>query len=279
MDTVKRALWHIERCIGEQPTLDRIASAIGLSRFHLSRIFAEATGRSFSEHVRGRALSEAARQLARGAPNILTVALDAGYGSHEAFSRAFKDQFGLTPESLRLRADLSSLTLVEPILMPDTPIAIAEPEIRSVDALLLAGLRAFFTYEERGGIPLLWQRFGPHIDHMPDQIRGDAYGVCIRSDDDRTDGFDYLAAVPMSSLDRLGEGLVGVRIPALRFAVFQHRDHVSTIGATCAAAGEWLGRERCAHPSTPIMMVEYYGPDFDPVTGLGGCEVWVPVRD
>ena len=279
MDAVRQALWHIERSLGEPLPLDRLAGMTGLSKFHLSRVFAEVTGRSFSAHLRGRRLTEAARQLAGGAPDILAVALDAGYGSHEAFTRAFRDQFGLTPEALRHLGTLSTLTLVEPILMQDDLIAIDEPEIRRVDPLLLAGLRRFFTYEERGGIPLLWQRFGPHIGHMPGQIPGSAYGVCLKDEDDRADGFDYLAAVPMRSLDALDDGLVGVRIPALSFAIFQHRGHVSAIGATCAAAGAWLGRSGRGHSGTAVMMVEHYPPEFDPMTGLGGCEVWVPVAD
>ena len=46
-------------------------------------------------YVRARRLSDAARALIAGAPDILRLALDSGYASHEAFSRAFKSQFGL----------------------------------------------------------------------------------------------------------------------------------------------------------------------------------------
>jgi AraC-like DNA-binding protein len=58
--------------------------------------------------MRGRRLSEAARVLANGGPDILSVALDFGYGSHEAFTRAFRDQFGLTPESVRAQRHLDN---------------------------------------------------------------------------------------------------------------------------------------------------------------------------
>lgn len=279
MDAMRKALWYIEHHFERPVTLDELSGLVGLSRFHLSRSFAQATGRSFSAHLRGRRLTEAARALAAGAPDILAVALAAGYGSHEAFSRAFRDQFGLTPDAVRARACLADIQLVEPILMPDTPLeTIESPEIRKVGALLLAGLRRYYTFEDRGCIPLLWQRFGPHIDTIPGQLPGDAYGVCLRAEGEPQDGFDYLAAVPMRSLDQLPDGLVGVRIPALTVAVFRHRDHVSSIGATCEAAGAWLASERRDEPGVAVMMVEYYPPSFDPVTGLGGCEVWVPVR-
>src|SRR4051812_44837511 len=101
MNPVGKALWFIESHFAEELTLDDIAHCGCVSRFHLARAFEAATGVPVMRYVRGRRLSEAARRLADGAPDILTVAIDAGYGSHEAFTRAFREQFGLTPEALR----------------------------------------------------------------------------------------------------------------------------------------------------------------------------------
>ena len=77
--------------------------------------------------VRGRRLTEAAKSLSAGAADILSVALEAGYGSHEAFTRAFRDQFGLTPESVRAQRHLDNLALLEPIKMDETYVADLEP--------------------------------------------------------------------------------------------------------------------------------------------------------
>jgi AraC family transcriptional regulator len=66
-----KALWYIESRFGQELALDEVASAAGVSRYRISRVFALATGRSVMEYVRGRRLSEAARVLARGAPGIL----------------------------------------------------------------------------------------------------------------------------------------------------------------------------------------------------------------
>lgn len=70
--------------------------------------------------MRGRRLTEAARSLACGAPDILAVALDAGYGSHEAFTRAFRDRFGPTPETIRAQGNLNEIEPMEPIKMDET---------------------------------------------------------------------------------------------------------------------------------------------------------------
>ena len=104
MNPVAKALWYIENNFAGELTLDAIAGVAGVSRFHASRAFGEAIGRPITHYVRGRRLTEAAKALASGAQDILTVALEVGYGSHEAFTRAFREQFGVTPETVRARA-------------------------------------------------------------------------------------------------------------------------------------------------------------------------------
>src|SRR5438309_11779939 len=120
MNPAQKALWFIESHLADALTLDEIAGIAGVSRFHLVRAFGAATGCSVMRYVRARRLSEAARALAGGAPDILAVALDADYGSHEAFTRAFREHFGVTPEMLRGSAQLGTLQLQEPIVMDST---------------------------------------------------------------------------------------------------------------------------------------------------------------
>src|SRR4029079_16886757 len=138
--------------------------ASGLSRFYLSRVFPEVTGHSVFGYLRGRRLTLAARVLVEGAPDILTVALAAAYGSHEAYTRAFRDVLGLTPEEVRARRSLDNLPLMEPFRMSDVPVVeLAPPSSRRMEAMLIAGLRQYYSYEEHGGIPAQWQRLSPHL--------------------------------------------------------------------------------------------------------------------
>ncbi len=280
MQAIGKALWYIESHFGEPLTLADVAEVSGLSRFHLSRTFAAIIGLPVLAYVRGRRLTEAARQLADGAPDILQVALSAGYNSHEAFTRAFRDQFGLTPEEARARRSLATLKLVEPIRMPDQPAAsiIAPDRFAKTETMLFAGLRKYFRFDDRAGIPNIWQAFGPMIGTIPGEVQGAAYGLNLSPADENDDsGFDYFAAVQVKSLDDIPEGLSGVRIGAREWAVFKHAGHVSSIGATCGAAGDWLSQSGRAPKSGPMQMIEFYPPEFDARTGLGGCEVWVPV--
>ncbi len=152
MDPAAKALWFIESHFAQELTLDDVAYAAGVSRYHMSRVFGIATGYSIQRYVRCRRLTEAARILAGGAPDILAVALDAGYGSHEAFTRAFRDQFGLTPEALRARGNLDNIELTEPIKMDETLLTNLEPpRFENLKALLIAGLGERYTSETCAG--------------------------------------------------------------------------------------------------------------------------------
>ena len=123
--------------------------------------------------MRGRRLTEAARTLAGGAPDILAVALDVGYNSHEAFTRAFRDQFGLTPEVLRARGNLEGIELMEPIKMDESLLASLEPpRFENLNTLLIAGLSERYTSETCANIPAQWQRFALTWAISPGRLAG-----------------------------------------------------------------------------------------------------------
>src|SRR5437899_10496699 len=150
----------------------------------MSQVFGIATGLSVMRYVRGRRLTEAARCLASGAPDILAIALEAGYGSHEAFTRAFRDQFGLTPEMIRAQGNLDNIKLLEPIKMDETLLTKLEPP-RFVNGrtLLIAGLSERYTAETSACIPAQWQRFSPYLGNIPGKVGRTAYGVFSNYDD------------------------------------------------------------------------------------------------
>ena len=277
MIAIAKALWFIENRFDRDTSLAEIASACGLSRFHLTRAFGIATGYSVMRYVRGRRLTEAARILVDGAPDILTVALQAGYGSHEAFTRAFHEQFGVTPEVLRSRADLKNIKLVEPIRMNKTLIVdLEEPRIEDGEALLIAGFGGRYSFATNHNIPLLWQRFSPHIGVVPGQVDATTYGVCCNPDGEGN--FEYIAGVGVSGFGGLNTDYRCLRIPAQHYAVFSHRGHISTIRSTVYTIwNKWLPESRYEQADGPDF--ERYDERFDANLGTGLLEIWVPIRE
>lgn len=276
MHPVEKALWFIENRLSGEISLQDIARAVGVSSHHLARAFGEATGLSLMRYVRGRRLSEAARVLSGGAPDILSVALDAGYGSHEAFTRAFREQFGLTPEACRAQGSFDNMKLVEPIRMDKSLLIDLEaPRFADEPELLIAGLGARYTFETNEGIPMQWQRFGPHIGHVAGQVGHETYGLCCNADD--SGSFEYVCGVRVASFGDLPKEFSAVRVPAHRYAVFRHRQHVSQLRRTHYTIwNKWFPEAGMTVADAPSF--ELYGADFNPVTGIGTIEVWMPVN-
>jgi AraC family transcriptional regulator len=277
MNPAQKALWFIENHLGDPLTLDEIADIAGVSRFHLVRAFTAATGLPVMRYVRARRLSEAARALAKGAPDILNLALEADYGSHEAFTRAFRDHFGVTPEAVRAAKCFDKLRLQEPIMMDSTALDhLQPPRFETSKPKLIAGLGERYTWESGAAIPGQWQRFHQSVAHIPDRVGQVTYGVCCNGDD--SGNFDYIAGVEVSDFSGMPREFQRVRIPEQKYAIFTHGEHISTVRRTIGTIwNHWLPASGLKAADAPSF--ERYGEQFDPVTGNGGLEIWVPVRE
>lgn len=276
MDPVQKALWYVESHSREPITLEDIAAACKISAFHLTRSFAATMGLSLMRYVRARRMSEAAQQLAQGADDILRVALDTGYGSHEAFTRAFRDQFALTPEQVRAQGHVDNIPIVEAIAMNSTStVELAPPRFETLNPMLIAGLVERYDCQSPAGIPDQWQRFSPYIGIIPRQVGKVAYGVVYNFDSDSN--FDYMCGVEVSDASDLPKGLTSLQVARQKFAVFAHRGHVAGIRATMAAIwNKGIPESGCQVATAPTL--ERYGPEFNPQTGMGGFEIWIPVQ-
>jgi AraC family transcriptional regulator len=257
-------------------TLEDLAKAGGVSRFHMTRAFGAATGHSIMRYVRGRRLTEAAKVLSNGAQDILSVALEAGYGSHEAFTRAFRDAFGVTPETIRAQGHLEKIELVGPIKIDETLIIKLEPpRFASGKRLLIAGLGERYTCETSAAIPSQWQRLLRYRGQIPGQLGETAYGVCCNSDD--TGNFDYVCGVEVRDFARLPADWSRVCISEQRYAIFLQREHISTIRSTWNTIwNKWLPESGYEVVDAPNF--ERYADDFDSVAGTGGFEIWIPIN-
>jgi AraC family transcriptional regulator len=274
-DPVGGAIWYIETHLGSELSLPEIANFAKVSRFHLLRAFGAATGLSVMSYVRARRLTEAARQLAAGAADILGVAVGAGYASHEAFTRAFRDQFGQTPDAVRAQGHTGNIKLVEAFGMTENFVPLEQPRLEEGRVILVAGLGERYTFDTNQGIPFLWQRFVPYIGHIEGQVGSATYGVCCNMDG--TGSFEYIAGVEVRDFSELPPEFRRIRIPQQRYAVFRHRGHVATIRSTVYTIwNKWLPRSGYALADSPDY--EFYGEDFDGQTGTGHIEIWLPIK-
>lgn len=275
MTPTNAAIWYIESHLSTRLTLNTVAEVAKVSPEHLSRAFLAVTGMTVMNYVRARRMTEAGDVLAANDADILTVALCFGYSSHEAFSRAFKDVFGVSPRDYRATHQTLKLRRKEPILMTETPLeALHEPRIETRSEMTILGLqRVYGNGESAAGIPNQWQEFVSYIGHLPNQKSGETYGVCRMLDG----GMQYVCGVEVSAETDAPEGLFKLHLEPQTYAVFEHEGHVSTIRQTWTTIFQnWLPSADIDRADAPDF--EWYSADFDPVSGNGRIEIWIPVE-
>lgn len=153
--------------------------------------------------------------------------------------------------------------------------ALHAPRYENAKALLLAGLNERFSPESKTGIPALWQRFTPHIANLPAKVGQVAYGVSYHGDE--RGNFDYLCGVEVTPSSELPASMSRLQIPEQRYAVFHQPGHVSSVGQSWDTLWnhwrpEW-GERLLDRPA-----FERYDERFNPASGSGGFEIWMPVR-
>lgn len=101
MSVTRKILLYVEEHLYQQLTLEKIAKELHYSKFYITRTFKEHTGLTLYKYVQGRRLDEAARKLIETKCSIVEIALEANYGSQQAFTKAFRDVYGCTPQRYR----------------------------------------------------------------------------------------------------------------------------------------------------------------------------------
>ncbi|PSK93638.1 AraC family transcriptional regulator [Murinocardiopsis flavida] len=101
LDRLNKALAHIEEDPGAPVDVAAMARTALTSEHHLRRMFAALAGMPLAEYVRRRRLTLAGAEVMEGRRTLLAIAVDHGYSSAEAFTRAFRAMHGVTPGQAR----------------------------------------------------------------------------------------------------------------------------------------------------------------------------------
>ncbi len=100
-EAIQKTLNFIEENISEEIDIEQLAKESALSLFYYQRLFSRLVKKPVREYIKLRRLAYACKLLANKQLRILDVALDCGFGSHETFTRAFKEAYKMTPEEYR----------------------------------------------------------------------------------------------------------------------------------------------------------------------------------
>jgi len=249
---VQRTIYDIVANLDEALDLETLASAAGLSPFHFHRMFRGMVGETPLELVRRLRIERAARQVLANDRPITQIAFDAGYETHEAFTRAFRVWYHTSPSGFRhrkrARTEIAATCGVHfgdgpmPRFIPrDSGGNTMDVEIKELPELRVATVRHIGPYNL---IPQAFERLGAIVDHLGVFTRPEAMLVAIYHDDPDSTPTDQLrsdAGLVAPEGMALPEGLVEQRIPAGRYASATHVGPYEQLGDVWARFfGEWL---------------------------------------
>lgn len=251
-ETLEQAVIYIEEHLGEEISVEDVAKFVGYSYYHLARQFSATLGESVGGYIRGRRLADAAKKLLYTNRKVIDIALEAGFDSSEAFSRAFKAIYRASPRQYRLnRMDsfVGAKERLEPELFNHRVRNITvHPRIVELPDIKAAGLRGQTTLKDNI-LPALWHRFCSVKAQVPNQtVGGRGFGICEACGEGNiiyqmTDEvqFSEVAAVEVDCFEGLSQPFVSKILKGGKYAVFTHRGSLASLLTTFQYIwGTWL---------------------------------------
>ncbi|MCX5199247.1 AraC family transcriptional regulator [Streptomyces sp. NBC_00249] len=227
LERLNQAMEHIERHLHQTVEVEELARIAATSEYHLRRMFSALAGIPLSEYVRRRRLTLAGAEVLAGRETLLDIAVRYGYGSGEAFARAFRAMHGIGPgEARRTGAALSSqsrmafrLTIEGSSNMRYRVVNKADFTVVGFKArvpLVHAGPNQAIIDFVRGIDPQILER----LEKLSDQEPNGIVAVCDDLDPSRAEGteLDYHHGVLTSAA--APEGTTTLAVPAGTWAVF-----------------------------------------------------------
>lgn len=244
---IQASIDYIEDHLKEELTAETLARIAGFSAYHYARIFHAYVGKPVMEYIRCRRLAYAVAELARG-KRILDIALEYGFETHNGFGKAFRKQYGCSPEQYRRHSSGYIPTKVDLFLLEQYHVKgtiIMEPQIVTKPAFKVAGYELKTTTRDNRSnqeIPAFWgkmtaERFDTLHHHLP-RVSEAELGLCFPIDPANGD-FSYVIAVEVGDFTGVPADLFTAEVPEAIYAVFTTpaNDGESTIAS--ALQGTW----------------------------------------
>lgn len=293
-----RVLEYIDQHLDEPLELETLAGVANFSPFHFHRLFAAWMGERFGEYLRRRRIEVAAlRLIAQPRAPVLQTALSVGFGSSEAFARAFKARFRETPSTWRSRQhrkrDQAHRKSDQPDRSADQESILEHGDHGAISQRTQEVSMDIKLVDRQPTTVAYLRHVGPYGKHVSDFWTNTVapwmatnnlfgrprYGVS-HDDDEITapEKLRYDAAVEVPA-DFSGSGAyMKTVIPGGKYAAGHFNGTDKEIGAAWdAMLRDWLPSSGMQLDSRPFF--EYYSTEaaYDPKTGVFECDICIPV--
>ena len=293
-----RVVAYIDRHLEQPLDLNTLAEVAHFSRFHFHRLFSAWMGETLGDYLRRRRVEVGAMRLAaQPRLTVLNIALSVGFGSAEAFARAFRSRFGCSPTAWRtqqirqrpaksnpgqvnskISQALAALSAEHAVSRTSNMETIMNVKLIDRQPVTVAYLRHIGPYGE----PLseFWQNtYKPWA--VMNKLGGDHARYGIGYDDPSITAPEqcrYDACAEVAPDFVASGGALKTTIPGGRYAALSFKGTVKQVGeAWTALLRDWLPSSGLQLDARPCF--EYYpkGAAYDSQTGAFECEICIPV--
>lgn len=243
LERIKQLVNQIETQLDQDIQILDLANQFEMSPWYFQRLFKGLIGDSLGSYVRGRRLSKAAELLMTTKKNVLEIALDVGFNSHEAFSRSFKSYFDTTPQDVRNSSSGTNLKLSlklkeKPILTEDLIHFLStrinkEPEILVMPEKKIVGYTIqiaspFVDLVHCNTIAEPWMKILSALPALGINMQNvELHGLTLSPSGNFTeDLLNYIAGVSVAMDYKTPNGMVETFLPEQKVAVFELATHV-----------------------------------------------------
>ena len=230
---IQATIDFIEDHLSDEFGIKDLAQVAAMSQWHFQRVFRATVGETVKNYVRSRRLSRAATTLLDTPLNVLEIALDAGFDSNEAFTRAFRAQFALTPREFRQQKQAVGFPQMKPQICQTylehlhANLGLA-PRIEQSPAMRLVGVKADISvpheaFDLQQLARPVWHAFSARLAEITGRIDDTACLLCdIVSSSERHIRMFVLPCVEVKDFSDVPEGMITAVRPQLHNAIFNH---------------------------------------------------------
>ncbi|TYQ12716.1 UNVERIFIED_CONTAM: AraC family transcriptional regulator [Acetivibrio alkalicellulosi] len=272
----------IENNIRSKISVLDLSKELGFSFYYYCRLFKSITGYSPKSYILARKITESISKLIETDIRIIDLAIEFGFGSSEAYTRAFYKIVNKNPSEVRKEGTINRQFLLQPItdnrLKKNEHSLDKEPEIVYLGEIKLVGIPFYYDLSMGNDLTEHWSLLTQNISVIPNVKKPfKFYQLQFWFPDQDNDSIYFYVAIEVDELEFIPIQLTAKTIPNQTYLKFRHKGLANQVGHTYQYIyEEWLPASDYKLPGH--FNFEYYGAEYlGPYNENSVSEIYIPI--
>ncbi|GMQ55914.1 AraC family transcriptional regulator [Vallitalea sediminicola] len=281
-NAIFKSINTIEETIENNILIPELAKQYGFSSYYYSRLFKGITGFSPKSYITGRKLTLSTSDVILNEMKIIDIAFKYGFGSHEAYTRAFQKMFGLSPSEVRKNKtypmDRGMKKLTPARIQQMDHLVKSTPELIVKDDIKLVGIPFYYDIQFNNNLSEPWGHLMSHLGVIKNKVEPQRfYQLQYWFPEQDTESIYFYIAVEVSDFEDIPIQLTEKVISKHKYLKFQHKGLANQVGYTYKYIyNEYLPETDYQLPY--LFNFEYYGKQhLGPYNADSISDIYIPV--